>query len=63
MQQWFNKWFLSLKIQIFLFSYLNADAVNTSIYKTNLHLFFYRQSIFDPRPENCLVDGPLTSIF
>ena len=42
-----------------------------------IHLFFYKQSIFNPRPENylsfskklpqklfssCLVDGPLTSI-
>ena len=27
------------------------------------YTFFYKQSIFDPRPENCLVDGLLlTSI-
>ena len=43
-------------------------------YQFALHLFFYKQSIFDPRPENCLifskklppknclVDGLLTSI-
>ena len=49
--------------------------ISFSIYE--LHLFFYKQSIFDPRPKNCLrfsrkspqklfssclVDGPITSI-
>ena len=54
---------------------LKADQVSTQQFKYTL--FFYKQSIFDPRPEdylsfskklplklfsNCLVDGQLTSI-
>ena len=39
---------ISLKSLLHGLSFLNLLEILT------VHLFFYKQSIFDPRPENCL---------